>query len=144
MEFEWQKSTQVFKILLSILADLIIRIIAIIFLLESFFPSAKADRFLLAFEWEQISSSLQDSSLYSSRFKKNAVVWTVSTRAVISKSSKPCTNHQVNVQRKPITIVTLKFDRFFNYRARSRYLFIFSYSFNVTLWFAGTANFTIL
>ena len=32
-----------------------------------FFPPALADGFLLVFEWQQVSSSLQDSSQYSDR-----------------------------------------------------------------------------
>ena len=38
-----------------------------IWLLESFFTSATAGGFLLEFEWQQISSSLLDSSQYSGR-----------------------------------------------------------------------------
>ena len=48
----------------------------------------------------------------------NAVVWTVSTRPVISKSSSPCTNPLVTVPRAPITIgiiVTFMFHNFFQF-----------------------------
>ena len=41
-------------------------IITIIYSLE-FFTSALADGFSLEFEWQQVSSSLQDSSQYSGR-----------------------------------------------------------------------------
>ena len=41
--------------------------IIIIFSLE-FFTSALADGFSLESEWQQVSSSLQDSSQYSGRF----------------------------------------------------------------------------
>ena len=67
----------------------------------------------------------------------------VSIRPVISKSSSPCTNPLVTVPRAPITIgiiVTFIFHSFFNSQARSRYLFLFSHSFNFILWSAGTAK----
>ena len=76
----------------------------------------------------------------------NAVVWTVSTRPVISKSSSPCTNPLVTVPRAPITIgiiVTFMFHSFSNSLARSRYLSLFSHSFNFTLWSTGTPKSTI-
>ena len=68
-------------------------------------------------EWQQASSSLQDSSQYS-------VVWIVSIRPLISKFSSPFTNPLVTVLRAPITIgitVTFTFHIFFNSLARSRY-----------------------
>ena len=78
----------------------------------------------------------------------NAVVWMVSTSLVISKSSSLFTNPSVTVPRVPITIgiiVTFMFHSFFfNSLARSRYLSVFSLSFNLTLWSAGTAKSTIL
>ena len=45
---------------------MIVIIIIIIYTLE-FFTSALADGLSLEFEWEQVSSSLQDSSRYSGR-----------------------------------------------------------------------------
>ena len=77
----------------------------------------------------------------------NVVVWMVSTRPIISKSSSPFTNPLVTVPRAPITIgiiVTFMFYSFFNSLAKSRYLSFFSPSFNYTLWSAGTAKSTIL
>ena len=77
----------------------------------------------------------------------NAVVWMVSTCPVISMSSSPCTNPLLTVPRAPITIgmiVTFMFHSFFNSQARSRYLCLFSHSFNSTLWSAGTAKSTVL
>ena len=73
----------------------------------------------------------------------NVVVWTISTRPVISESPSPCTIRFVTVPRAPITIgtiVTFMFHSFFNLKARLRYLSLFSFSFNFTLW---TAKFTI-
>ena len=69
----------------------------------------------------------------------NAVVWTVFTHPIISKSSSPCTNHLVTVLRAPIT-----FNWFFNSLARSGYLSLFSHSFNFTLWSVWTAKSIIL
>ena len=63
-----------------------------------------------------------------------AVVWMVSVRPLISKSSSPCINPLVTVPRAPITIgiiVSFTFCSFFNSLARSRYLFFFSLSFNL-------------
>ena len=77
----------------------------------------------------------------------NTVVWMVSTRPVISKSFSPCTNPLVTVPRAQITIgiiFTFIFQSFSNFLARSRYLSLFSHSFNFTLWSAGTAKSTAL
>ena len=77
----------------------------------------------------------------------NAVVWIVSTRPPISKSSRPFNNPLVIVPNAPIiigTIVTFMFHSFFNSLARSRYLSFFSLSFRIILWSAGTAKSTIL
>ena len=77
----------------------------------------------------------------------NVVVWMVSTRPLISKSSSPCTNPFVTVPRALITIgiiVTFMFHSFFNSLARSRYLSVFSHSFIFILWSAWTAKSTIL
>ena len=76
----------------------------------------------------------------------NAVVWMVSTRPIISKSSSPFMNPLVTVPRAPITIgitVTFMFYGFLSSLARSRYLSFFSLSFNFALWSAGTAKSTI-
>ena len=51
----------------------------------------------------------------------HAVVWTVSTRPVISKSSSRCTNPLVTVPRTPITIgiiVTFMFPQFFQFPSK--------------------------
>ena len=77
---------------------------------------------------------------------KNAVVWIVSTRPLISKSFSPCINPNVTVPRAPIPIgitATFTFHSFFNSRARSKYLSFFSLIFNFTL-FAETAKWTNL
>ena len=77
----------------------------------------------------------------------SAVVWTVSTRPPMSKSSSLFTNPLVTVPNAPITIgiiVTCMFHSFFDSLARSRYLSFFSHSFSFILWSAGTAKSTIL
>ena len=77
----------------------------------------------------------------------NAVVWIVSTRPPISKSSRPFNNPLVTVPNAPITIgtiVTFMFHSFFISLARSRYLSFFSLSFRFILWSAGIAKSTIL
>ena len=77
----------------------------------------------------------------------NAVIWIVSARPPISKSSRPFNNPYVIVPKAPITIgtiVTFMFPSFFNSLERSRYLSFFSLSFWFILWSGGTARSTIL
>ena len=77
----------------------------------------------------------------------NAVVWIVSSRPPISKSSRPFNNPLVIVPNAPITIgtiVTFMFHSFFNSLARSRYLSFFSLSFRFILWSSRTGKSTIL
>ena len=64
----------------------------------------------------------------------NAVVWMVSSRPPISKSSRPFNNPLVTVPKAPIiigTFVIFMFHNFFNSQARSRYLSFFSHSFSL-------------
>ena len=59
-------------------------------------------------------------------YLNNAVVWKVSTRPLISKSSSPFMKPLVSVPRAPTTIniaTNFRFHIFFNSLARSRYLF---------------------
>ena len=66
----------------------------------------------------------------------NAIVWIVSSRTLISKSSSPCTNPLVTVPSAVITIgitVNFMFHSLFNALVRPRYLSFFSLSFNFTL-----------
>ena len=92
----------------------------------------------MVFHWSlSDSKSPQVSRIFQSIL---AVVWTISTRPVISMSSGPCTNPLVTLPRSPVTIgiiITIMFHISFNSLARSRY-------FNFTLWSAGTAKSTIL
>ena len=83
----------------------------------------------------------------SKNFLSNAVVWIVSIRPPISKSSRPFNNPLVIVPNASIiigTIVTFMFHSFFNSLARSRDLSFFSLSFRFILWSSGTAKSTIL
>ena len=76
----------------------------------------------------------------------NAVVWMISTRALISKSSSPCTNPLFIVSSAPITIgiiVAFMFHSFFKLSCKVLVLSSFLFSFSFTLWSARTANFTI-
>ena len=76
----------------------------------------------------------------------NAVVWMVSIRPLISKSSSLFINPSLTVPRALITIcinVTFMFHSFFNSFARSKYLSFFSLSLNFTLWSTETEKSTI-
>ena len=101
---------------------------------------------LIVFHWSlSDSKSPQDSRTRLSNLVdlNNAVVLTVSTCSVFSKSSIPCTDHLVTLPRAAITIgiiVTFMFHGFFNSLASSSYLSFFSYSDNFNLWFSGTAH----
>ena len=97
----------------------------------------------LDFEWQQVSSSLQDWSQDSGRSQQCCHF----DSPLPSKSSRPFNNPLVIVPKAPITIgtiVTFMFHSFFNSQARSRYLSFFSPSFRFILWSAGTAKSTIL
>ena len=74
---------------------LLLLLLLLLFILLEFFTSVLADGFSLEFEWQQVSSSLQDSSQYSG----NAVIWMVSTRPPTSKSSRPFNNPLVIVSK---------------------------------------------
>ena len=104
----------------------------------------------MIFHWSlSESKSLQVSRTLLSILAvlNNAVVWMVSTRLPTSNSSSPFSEPLVTVPNAPITIgiiVTCMFHSFFSYRARSRYLSLFSHSFSFILWSAETAKSTIL
>ena len=76
----------------------------------------------------------------------NAVVWMVSFRPLISKSSSPCINPLKTVPSELITIgitVTFMFHSFFSFLARSRQLSLLLLSIRFTQWSVRTANSTI-
>ena len=61
----------------------------------------------------------------------NAVVWIVSTRSLISKSSSTCTKHLMTVQSAPITTgitATFVFHTFFRFSSKV-YVLLFSFRF---------------
>ena len=96
---------------------------------------------------DSTSSQVSRTRLSILTVLNNAIVWIVSTLPPTSKSSRPFNNCLVTLPKTPITIgtiVTFMFHRFFNSRARSRYLSLFSHSFSFILWSAGTAKSTIL
>ena len=104
------------------------------------------DGFSLEFEWQQVSSSLQDT-LRILAVLSNAVIWIVSTRPPTSKSSRPFNNPSVIVPNAPITIgtiVTFMLYSFFQFSSKVQVLILFSHSFRFILWFARTAKSTIL
>ena len=99
----------------------------------------------------RVTASLSNSMSpqVSRTLLNNAVVWTVSTRTLTSKSSRPFNNPLVTIPKAPITIgiiVTFMPQCFFflNSLAKSRYLPFFSHSFSFILGSAGTAKSTIL
>ena len=104
-----------------------------------FFTSANADGLSQEFEWQEISSSLLDSSKYSGRYKK--------CRSLdgLHSSSSHFNNPVVTLPRASITIdinVTLMLYFFLNSLARN--LSFFSLSFNFIRWSPKTGKSTIL
>ena len=104
----------------------------------------------MVFHWslnDSMSPQISRTFLRILTVLNSAVVWTVSTRPLTSKSSSPFSNPLVTVPNAPITIgiiVTCMFHSFFNSLARSRYLSFFSHSFSFILLSAGTAKSIIL
>ena len=108
------------------------------FILWDFFLSVLADGFSMEFEWQQVLSSLQDSSQYSvhSQWCYNLdslhpshnfqVVW------CLYQSFCDCTKStNYNWYNRHFHV-----PQFFKSLARSRYFPHFLHSFNFTLWFA--------
>ena len=94
---------------------IIIIIIIIIYSLR-FFPSVKADHLSLEFEWQQVSFCLSGTLLSILADFNNAVVWMVSTRLLIPKSSSPFNNPSVTVPWSTFTTgikFTFMFHSFF-------------------------------
>ena len=103
-------------------------LISLLFIPFVFFTSSLADGFSLKFEWQQVSSSFQDS-LSILAVLNNAIVWIVSSRPSTSKSSRTFNNPLVIVLNAPITIGTSSLSC--------------STAFSI-LWSTGTAKSTIL
>ena len=113
---------------------IIINIITII--VRDFFTSALTD----GYHWNRSDS--KSHQVYRTLLGIladliNAVLWSVSTRSFISKSSSSGTNLLVTVPRAPITIIitdTLMFNRFFSSSLDiSMYFSLFLLSFSFTL-----------
>ena len=106
-----------------------------------------ADGLSLEFEWHQVSKTL----LSILADLNNAVDWVASTRPVISKSSRLCTNPFVTVLKAPITIgitVTIMFLSFcccfFSIPLQGLGTYPSFRFLSILLCFAGIANSTIL
>ena len=105
---------------------------------------------MMVFHWslrDSKSSQVSRTLLSILAVLNNAVVWMVSTRPPISKSSSPFNNPFATVPKAPITIgiiVTYMSHSLPNSLARSRYIYFFSYSISFILRSAGTAKSMIL
>ena len=99
--------------------------LVLLLLIKVFHNQRKLMVFHWRFEWQQVSSSLQDSSQYSGRFSIMLLFGWSPTRSPTSKSFRTFNNSLLTVPKAPITvgiIVTLMFHSFFNSLARSRRL----------------------
>ena len=103
-----------------------------------FFASVSVDGLLLESEWQQVSSSLQDSSQYSADFN-NAVACVFSILSLIFNSAILLYMSLGTVPKLPIIIlisVIHVFHSFFSSLTKFKYFSIFSFSFIFTLWSA--------
>ena len=119
-------------------------IVIIILLIWLFFTRALAG-FPQESEWKQVPQ-IPWTLLCMLVDLNNAVVWTVSTCRLISRSSTPYTIHVVTLPRALITVsitVTLMCHSFSSVLARSRYWYLISLSLNFTQSSAGTAKSSI-
>ena len=114
-----------------------------------FFESFTHQRKLMVSNWNlNHSKSSQVSRTLPSILAELilAFVLILSTCPLISKSSSPFINHLGIVPSGPITTsitITFTLRTFISSLAWSKYLSPFSLSFNLTLWYAGTAKSTI-
>ena len=142
---EWCKK-QSLKAMEDIKLPLLERWLLLLFTPLEFFISVLADGFSLEFEWQQVSSSLQDSSQYSGHSQQCCHLDSLfpSTNFQVIQSSiilwLLCQKHQSQLAQSSLSCSTA----FFNSLARSRYLSFFSHSFRFILWSAGTAKSTLL
>ena len=101
------------------------------------FDGFSHQRWLMFFQWslsDSKSSQVSRTLLSILADFNNAVVWIVSIRPVIFKSSSCYTNPLVSVLRAPITIsIIVTFMFLFNSLTRSRYLSFFSH-FDFSQW----------
>ena len=116
-------------------------LLLLLLLLCSFqsFSSINADGLPLESQWLQVSSiSRTHVSILADL--NNAVVWMVSTRPLIYKSSSPCTKsfgdyqvHQLQLVSPSLSSTIVFFVCLFSSLARSRYLYLFSFSVSFTM-----------
>ena len=114
---------------------IIIIVIVIIIIIPLKFISHQCQLMVLHWSSSDSKSTQASRTLLSIMADLNAVVWMVSTRSLISKSSSPFTNPLGIIPGAIITIgitVTFMFHSLFCSLARSRYLSFFSLSFNFT------------
>ena len=122
-------------LLLLLLLLLIIIIIIIIIIIMLHLESFSHQRQLTVFHWR-----------LSERKSPQVSRTLLSILADLPLFPSPCTSPLVTLPRAPITngiTVTFMFHCFFNSLARSRYLLLFSLSFNFTPWSDWTAKSTI-
>ena len=114
-----------------------------------YFVSFSRQRLLMVFYWSLRDSESPEISRTILSFLadlNSAVVWMVSIRPLISKSSSPCTKSLVTVpsERNIIGIAfTFTSDSLFSPLARSRYSCLFPFSFIFPQCSAGQAKSTI-
>ena len=94
--------------------------------------------FSLEFEWQQVSSGLQDSSRYSNWSQQCCSLNGLDSSdfQFLQSSSQAFGEHSKSTNYYHLHIPQI----FFSSQARSKYLSIFSFSFIFTQWFAGTAE----
>ena len=112
-----------------------------------FFTSALADGLSLEFEWQQVSSSLQDSYQYSGCSQQCCNLDGLHSSSNFQIFQSLFYSPLVNVLSAPHTIgiiLTFRFHSFFNSLASSRYLSFFSLSFSFILWLESTILFFLL
>ena len=117
----------------------------IILLLWKLFTPASANDLPLEFEWQQVSSSLQDSSQYSSRSEQCCHLDGLQSTSYFQffqscyQCFGECTKCMITIG---IPIIFMLYS-FFSSLARSSYLSLFSPSFSFIQWSTGTAKSTI-
>ena len=120
----------------------------IILLFREFCTPAVTDGFRLVYEWQQVSTSLQDSSRYSGQSQQSYSLDGIQTSSYFQfvqslyQSFGNCTDRTNYLRNHRHFLVP---HSFFFFCSLSRYwnLSLFSLSFGFTLWLAGMAKFTI-
>ena len=116
----------------------------IILLIGEFFTPALADGFPPEFEWQQVSSSLLDSSLYFGRSQQCCSLDGLHLWSYFKILHTLCQSFGGCIERTNYNWYHRHFHvpKFFNSLARTRYLSLFQLSFSFTLWSARTVKST--